>query len=191
MSELPQGELARRRRSHSSSDESETTRLRFPERATRAGQKAADAAVHQAQLVRERAQKSFAQQRDRAASTIEHMSRAFDFVSDEVRPQDESAAEYLEQAGERMRQAAAYVSTATPASLRNDVTTFARQHPSLALGGSFFVGIVIGRFFHASTPSVGPAPHGEERVAEPEPRPGNGGRPMAMEKPHKKFIEHS
>lgn len=189
MSEPSQGELARRRRTHSSNDASETTRATLPERATQAGQSAADAAVHQIHRARERAQSTYEQQRARAASTIERMSRAFEFVSDEVRAQDESAAEYMEQAGARMRQAAAYVSAATPTTLRNDLTTFAREHPSVALGGSFFLGIMIGRFFHAST---GPAsPGGEEGLAEVEPRSRNGRRPMAIVKPNKKISEPS
>jgi ElaB/YqjD/DUF883 family membrane-anchored ribosome-binding protein len=183
MSESSQEDLAQRRRGHPSSEPSETTRTTLPERAAQVSQSAADAAVHRIQAVRERAQGSFEQQRERVASTIDRVSRAIEFVGDEVRSQDESAAEYLEQASARMRQVATYVSTASPGTLRKDVTSFAREHPSLALGGSFVVGIALGRFFHASTstPQRSGRDH-KQRSATGEARSHNGRKPMAMVK---------
>jgi ElaB/YqjD/DUF883 family membrane-anchored ribosome-binding protein len=200
MSEPSQGEPARDKRAHSSS---ETARATLPERATQLSQSAADAAVHRIQVVRGRAQSAYEHQRERAASTIERVSRAIEFVSDEVRPQDESAAEYLEQTSERMRQVATYVSSATPATLRKDATNFAREYPGLALGGSFLAGVVIGRFLHASTPSVGPAGlAGETRSPQNKRRSKKGRGPIGMaveaggsareqSKASKKYSEHS
>jgi len=113
-------------------------------------QSAADAAIERVQDALQEANVRFERQRGRAATTMERISHALEFVSAETRPEDEVVARYLEETERRIRRVASYVSSASPRSMTDDVTKIARSNPAAVFGSSFLAGIMLGRFLRAS-----------------------------------------
>jgi len=128
---------------------------RLPERVEMFTQSAAEATLQRVQELRQRAELGFQHQRDRAADTLERLSRAVEFVGEEVEGHDERMARQLERTGERILDVAAYVSSTNPKSLQQDVTRLTRSRPAAMFFGSYVAGLMIGRFLRASQRTAG------------------------------------
>jgi len=113
-------------------------------------QVAADEALERLGRTYQQALRSFERQRDLASNTLERLSHAFDFVSTDVPVEHERVAHYLGQTGDRMRRVAAYVASASPGSLRDDISDLARTRTGTAVGGFFLAGLALGRFLNSS-----------------------------------------
>jgi len=149
---------------------------RLPERAEALSQQAAQALLERAARLREQALERFEQQRDRAADTLDRLSHAFGFVGSEVQRQDESMASHLERTGQKMRDVAGYVASASPTDLAGDLTRLARTRPTIVAGGAFLAGAMLGRFLRASQGPTRhrPVRHRPKKIEHHQPITGDG-----------------
>ena len=148
MTPSPQTSSSGEPRKSSSGAQREPTDEPLPMRAARVTQRRADQALEYIEALLARSHERFDEQRDLAAGTLERLSNALGFV--EADAESERVARYLGRAGEQVRSAADYVSTATPRRLTEDVSRLARERTGVALGGFFLAGMALGRFLRAS-----------------------------------------
>jgi hypothetical protein len=138
-----------------SDDETDSSARRsIPECAAQGSQKMADAAIHKLLEARDRSELSFQASASRTAATLDRIGRALEFAKEEISPDDPRASRYLDKIGEGLKRVSSYVSEATPTKVLHDVSALTRAHPAQAAGGSFFVGLLMGRFLHSSQNDV-------------------------------------
>src|SRR5690606_18500587 len=84
-------------------------------------------------------------------------------ASDQLRDEDDFAAEYVDKVSESITKVANYVSSADFSNLGRDAHQFARERPGLFFGGAFAVGLMVGRFLKSSAGESHPAETSSDR----------------------------
>jgi hypothetical protein len=117
---------------------------------------ATSVAIEKVRQVRDEAQSGIEQQRAEVADRIRRLGGVLRAGSESLRADDPLAQQLFASAGDRIDQVAEYLGSVTPRELANDITSLARSRPGLFFGGSFILGLALGRFVKSSasgTPS--------------------------------------
>jgi hypothetical protein len=114
-------------------------------------QSATDAAIEQVRGARERAESGIEQQRAMVVTRVRRLSAAIRATSDQLSREDQFAQGLLDNASERVQRVAEYLDQARLEDVARDLHDFARRQPGLFFGGSFLIGLAIGRFAKSSS----------------------------------------
>jgi hypothetical protein len=120
------------------------------ERLGESAEHATSVAIEKVRQVRDDAQSGIEQQRDQVAERIRRLSGVLRAGSQTLSTDDPLAQQLFETAGERIEQVADYIKEITPGDLADDITSLARRRPGLFFGGSFILGLALGRFVKSS-----------------------------------------
>lgn len=90
------------------------------------------------------------EQKNRAADGLGGIADVFRNASSELRMENETVAQYVEMASDQLRRFADNIRQRGVADMLDDVSGFARQRPTMFIGGAFLVGIGVARFLKAS-----------------------------------------
>jgi len=131
-------------------------------------QSAANAAIEQVRDVRERAESGIEQQRAMVASRVRRVSAALRSTSDQLSREDQFAQSLLDNASERVQRVAEYIDQAQLQDVARDLHSFARRQPGLFFGGSFLIGLAIGRFAKSSSSAASASSASSQRYFEEE-----------------------
>lgn len=117
-------------------------------------------AMQKAQNAKEQVRELANAGRETVAEQIESVARALHSAGDQLKGDEKSsqAGYYTDLIGERADRVARYLRERDASDLVNEVEDFARSNTLLFIGGCAAVGLVIGRFLKASTPSLGETP---------------------------------
>lgn len=110
----------------------------------------------QAQDARDRAQaeaaKGFEQGKGRVVSQVSSVAQAFRKTGEQLRDEDQGdLAGYTERIADEVEKVSGYLEGKGLRDVMGDVETFARQRPSLFVGGALALGLVAARFLRASS----------------------------------------
>jgi hypothetical protein len=108
------------------------------------------AAIEKVRQARDDAQSGIEQQRSEITGRIRRLGAVLRAGSETLGVDDPLAQQLFASAGERIEQVADYLGDITPGELANDVTSLARRRPGLFFGGSFILGLALGRFVKSS-----------------------------------------
>lgn len=120
------------------------------ERLGESAEQATSVAIEKVRQVRDEAQSGIEHQRDQVAERIRRLSGVLRAGSQTLSTDDPLAQQLFDTAGERIEQVADYIGNITPGGLADDVTSLARRRPGLFFGGSFILGLALGRFVKSS-----------------------------------------
>jgi hypothetical protein len=95
--------------------------------------------------------------KDFAAEHLGAVAYALRHTSQQLRSEESGITEFVEKAASSVDSVSHYLQTRTLSQLIGDVEGYARREPAVFLGGSFFAGLLGGRFLKSATPSR-PAP---------------------------------
>jgi len=126
--------------------------------ATRLGEGAEHAtsvAIEKVRQVRDEAQSGIEHQRAEVADRIRRLGGVLRASSETLSTDDPLAQQLFASAGDRIEQVAEYIGNLTPSDLANDITSLARRRPGLFFGGSFILGLALGRFVKSSASTAG------------------------------------
>ncbi|MDB4977524.1 MAG: hypothetical protein JWN48_5865 [Myxococcaceae bacterium] len=124
------------------------------ERLESTAEHAASVAIEKVRQVREEAQSGIQQQRDLVADRIRRIGGVLRSGSQTLSTDDPLAQQLFDTAGDRIDRLASYIGNITPGQLADDVHTLARRRPGLFFGGSFIVGLALGRFAKSSASAI-------------------------------------
>lgn len=119
---------------------------RAAERLGENAEHATSVAIEKVRQVRDEAQSGIEQQRDQVAERIRRLGGVLRASSQTLSTDDPLAQQLFDTVGDRVEQVADYITNLTPADLADDITSLARRRPGLFFGGSFIVGLALGRF---------------------------------------------
>ncbi len=110
----------------------------------------------QAQDARDRAQaeaaKGFEQGKGRVVSQVSSVAQAFRKTGEQLRDEDQGdLAGYTERIADEVEKVSGYLEGKGLRDVMGDVETFARQRPSLFVGGALALGLVAARFLRSSS----------------------------------------
>jgi hypothetical protein len=120
------------------------------ERLSEGAENATSMAIEKVRRVRDEAQSGIEHQRAQVADRIRRLGGVMRAGSQTLSTDDPLAEQLFNSASERIEQVAEYISNVTPGELANDVTSLARRSPALFFGGSFILGLALGRFVKSS-----------------------------------------
>ena len=107
------------------------------------------------QSIREHGQTVIEDQKSRAATQIQHLGAAARTAAEMLHGQKSDAlARYVDNAAERIDDAARYVQEMDLADIAREVEAFARRRPALLVGGLFLAGLGVARFIKAGQSSA-------------------------------------
>ncbi len=97
------------------------------------------------------AQKGFEQGKGRVVSQVSSVAQAFRKTGEQLRDEDQGdLAGYTERIADEVEKVSGYLEGKGLRDVMGDVETFARQRPSLFVGGALVVGLVAARFLRSS-----------------------------------------
>lgn len=110
----------------------------------------------QAQEARNRvqaeAEKGFEQSKGQVITQVSSVAHAFRKTSEQLREEDQGdLAGYTERIAEQVEKVSGYLEGKGLRGAMSDLETFARQRPSLFVGGALMVGLVAARFLRSSS----------------------------------------
>ena len=110
----------------------------------------------QAQDAKNRAQaeaaKGFEQGKGRVVSQVSSVAQAFRKTGEQLRDEDQDdLAGYTERIADEVEKVSGYLEGKSLRDVMGDVETFARQRPSLFVGGALALGLVAARFLRSSS----------------------------------------
>ncbi|MDB4985991.1 MAG: hypothetical protein JWN04_1169, partial [Myxococcaceae bacterium] len=153
------------------------------ERLESSAENAASVAIEKVRQVRDEAQSGIEHQRDQIADRIRRIGGVLRSGSQTLSTDDPLSQQLFETAGDRIDRLANYVGNITPAELANDVQSLARRSPGLFFGGSFILGLALGRFAKSTASALSAAASEDDaqyeqtapaRAAAPRKRQGQG-----------------
>lgn len=116
------------------------------------GQQAAEAA----RQLREKGQSLIGEQKTRAASTLEGLSRAIHDAGSRLdREEDRTIAGYVHGAADQVQVLAGYLKDKPVENLYQDACDLARRRPEVFVGGMFVAGLLLARFAKSSSSTGG------------------------------------
>lgn len=139
------------------------------ERLEQGAEQATSAAIEKVRQVREEAQTGLEQQRAQIAKRIRRVGGALLASSGALAEDDALSQQLFETVGDRIERVADYISTVTPGELASDVQTMARRQPGLFFGGSFIIGLALGRFAKSTAGSAARTFEAEAETVEQAP----------------------
>ena len=119
--------------------------------AERAAEQLASSALDRVNQAKERAQSGLSEQRTVVTQRIRRVGEALKATGDDLRAEDAMLADYLGQASAKVESVASYVGALSPSHLASDIQRFARERPAWFFGGTFLVGLAVGRFLKSSS----------------------------------------
>lgn len=103
--------------------------------------------------VRHMAESQLSSSKERVADEIGTVAQALRSTADQLRNQNRSGVtEYVSGAADRIESASRYLNSRDLGQVVSDVERFARREPLIFLGGTFAIGLMLGRFLKASSP---------------------------------------
>ncbi len=97
------------------------------------------------------AERGFEQGKGRVISQVSSVAQAFRKTSEQLREEDQvDLAGYTERIAEQVERVSDYLEGKGLRGVAGDLETFARQRPSLFVGGALVVGLVAARFLRSS-----------------------------------------
>jgi ElaB/YqjD/DUF883 family membrane-anchored ribosome-binding protein len=142
-------------------------------------QKASELTRAVADGVREEAEKFFDEQKGKLGTKVDRVGKMINQAAHALHAvKADPVAEAVDAAGERVKQASAYIEESTLGQLVADAEDAARRHPGVVLGGLFVTGLLAARFVKASASrenaGAGATRAGESRTAGKHSRNGRG-----------------
>jgi hypothetical protein len=134
---------------------------KLTDRIEKTAEQTTNAAIQRVRDAREQAASGLEQQRAQVADRIRRLGGVIRAGSETLSTDDPYAQGLLSSSGDRIEQLADYVENLTPGQLAEDVQTFARQRPALFFGGTFLLGLGLGRFVKSSARAVSGATGGQ------------------------------
>jgi hypothetical protein len=123
-----------------------------------------------------------AQRKDQAAERLNSFASVLRDTAGKLNEQDENGiGQYADHAAQQVERLSNYLRDRDVSTFLRDTETFARRHPDVFLGGVFLAGLVLARFFKASSerddwnrdfqtyPDTGYQAYGGSRFAEDRP----------------------
>lgn len=123
---------------------------RAAERLEQSAEQVTSAAIEKVRQVREEAQSGIEHQREEIANRVRRVGGVLRSTGQTLGTDDPLSQQLFEAAGDRVERIAEYISSVTPGSLAGDVQSLARRQPGLFFGGSFILGLALGRFAKSS-----------------------------------------
>jgi len=137
---------------------------RVAERLEQSAESATSAAIEKVRQVREEAQSGIEQQREQIANRIRRVGGVLRASSQTLSTDDALSQQLFNTAGDQFERVADYIANLTPSDLASDVQSLARRRPGLFFGGSFIVGLALGRFAKSRASA---RPRRSPRAAQP------------------------
>jgi ElaB/YqjD/DUF883 family membrane-anchored ribosome-binding protein len=145
---------------------SQESSSKLTDRIEKTAEQTTSAAIQRVRDAREQAASGLEHQRGQIADRIRRLGGVIRAGSETLSTDDPYAQGLLSSSGDRIEQLADYVENLTPGQLADDVQTFARQRPALFFGGTFLLGLGLGRFVKSSARVVSGATGGSQRSYE-------------------------
>jgi hypothetical protein len=123
---------------------------RAAERLEHSAEQVTSAAIEKVRQVREEAQSGIEHQREEIANRVRRVGGVLRSTGQTLGTDDPLSQQLFDAAGDRIERIAEYISSVTPGSLAGDVQSLARRQPGLFFGGSFILGLALGRFAKSS-----------------------------------------
>lgn len=120
------------------------------ERLGETAEHATSVAIEKVRQVRDEAQSGIEHQRAEVADRIRRLGGVLRASSQTLSTDDPLAQQLFASAGDRIEKVAEYIGSITPGELASDVQSLARRRPGLFFGGSFIIGLALGRFVKSS-----------------------------------------
>ena len=103
--------------------------------------------------------------KDFAAEHLGSVAKALRHTGDQLRTKESGVTEYVTMAADSVDKVSHYLQTRTLSQLMGDVEGYARREPAVFLGGTFFMGLLGGRFLKSATPHVATTRNGPSKTA--------------------------
>lgn len=114
-----------------------------------------DLAGDVAQQARQLAEWQISSGKERVVEGIGSVAEALRSTADQLRSKNQGAVtDYVAGAADRVESASRYLSSRNLGQVVGDVERFARREPVIFLGGTFAIGLMLGRFLKASAPEA-------------------------------------
>lgn len=117
---------------------------KLADKAQQAAEQVKNTALERVQRARGMAETGIDEKRHEAADRIRRLGNTFRSARD-LDPDDELSARVFDAAADRLERVAGYVAEADYARMTRDIEGIARQRPALFFGGTFVLGLALGR----------------------------------------------
>jgi ElaB/YqjD/DUF883 family membrane-anchored ribosome-binding protein len=145
---------------------SQESSSKLTDRIEKTADQTTSAAIQRVRDAREQAASGLENQRAQVADRIRRLGGVIRAGSETLSTDDPYAQSLLSSSGDRIEQLADYVENLTPGQLADDVQRIARQRPALFFGGTFLLGLGLGRFVKSSARAVSGSTGGGQRSYE-------------------------
>jgi hypothetical protein len=109
-----------------------------------------DQAANKARELASQARSAADSGKDRVASQVDGVAQAFHRTGDQLREENQVAAQFTDAIGTQIERIAGYLQGRDVRGMVDEVQTFARRQPALFLGGAFTAGLLLARFLKSS-----------------------------------------
>ena len=126
------------------------------EKASEYAEQGQEKAAEAAEQGREKAKGQISTQKERASGELQGIARALKSTGEQLREEDQdSIGRYADQAAEQVERLSNFLSEKDSEELVSEVEDFARNRPSVFLGGAFVLGLAAARFLKSSAGQTG------------------------------------